>query len=291
MLAPLCWSAKDVDQQPHTLDPQVMQTAKQRQTTAAKAQAGERLGGRARVALVSDRHYLEFLPLVLDHYGRALCCGCAHVYQALPRLLTLWFQAGTAAATKGQRPGKKVTPACVACVMMMMSNEGDNDRDDKINNNDDTTNNSNNLATAQELAALPAATKIVSSLRDRVPSAVWMAALPQLISRVCHPQADVATLTRSIIAAAAQAHPQQALWALAVVLKSSVDARKAAAQEILSNMARRGDAFRSTANTFRSLVEQLVRLCFHTPVNGRARCDCTLWVWYWWWHGVVLVML
>lgn len=105
-----------------------------------------------------------------------------------------------------------------------------------------------------------------------------MAALPQLISRVCHPQPDVATLTRSIIAAAAHAHPQQALWALAVVLKSSVDARKAAAQDILSTMARKGDAFRSTANTFRALVEQLVRLCFHTPVNARARYETTVFV-------------
>lgn len=92
-----------------------MQTAKQRQTTAAKAQAGERLGGRAKVALVSDRPYLDFLPIVLDHYGRALCCGCAHVYQALPRLLTLWFQAGTAAAGKGaHKPSKKVVSSVVA---------------------------------------------------------------------------------------------------------------------------------------------------------------------------------
>lgn len=91
-----------------TAHSQVMHTAKQRQTTTAKAQAGERLGGRAKVALISDRHHLDFLPLVLEHYGRALCCGCAHVYQALPRLLTLWFQAGTAAAARGQRPSKKV---------------------------------------------------------------------------------------------------------------------------------------------------------------------------------------
>ncbi len=61
----------------------------------------------------------------------------------------------------------------------------------------------------QVLTALPAANKAVEKLRDRVPSSVWMVALPQLISRVCHPHAEVAALTRSIIAAAAQAHPQQ----------------------------------------------------------------------------------
>ncbi len=103
---------------PHPLHPthppthphqQVMRTAKQRQTThEAKAKAGERLGGRSRVALVSDRHYLDFLPLVIGHYGRALCCGCAHVYQALPRLLTLWFQIGSTAASKHTRVSKSV---------------------------------------------------------------------------------------------------------------------------------------------------------------------------------------
>ncbi len=55
----------------------------------------DRLGGKSRIRLGEDRPHLEYLPEVVRLYGTCMLHGHAHIYQALPRLLTLWFELGT----------------------------------------------------------------------------------------------------------------------------------------------------------------------------------------------------
>ena len=42
-----------------------------------------------------DQPHLEILPEVIRNYGLAVHYGHRHIFQSLPRLLTLWFDFGS----------------------------------------------------------------------------------------------------------------------------------------------------------------------------------------------------
>ena len=60
--------------------------------------------------------------------------------------------------------------------------------------------------------------------------------LSQLISRICHQNTDVVRIVKYIITSVLRAYPQQALWMMAAVSKSTVPARQDAAAEILHSV-------------------------------------------------------
>lgn len=47
-----------------------------------------------RIPLGEDQPHLEILPEVIRNYGLAVQYGHRHIFQSLPRLLTLWFDFG-----------------------------------------------------------------------------------------------------------------------------------------------------------------------------------------------------
>lgn len=149
-------------------------------------------------------------------YGKGLTLGSEHIYQSLPRLLTLWFDHS----------------------QYILPSGGAQEEDVK---------------------------ELMRSLATSVPLHVWLCALPQLTSRICHSDPDVASLTRDMLTRLTQAYPHQALWALAAVSKSGVPARRSAATSIVQ-LARRavtGDAERRVFAEMGPFCEQLIRLCFH----------------------------
>jgi serine/threonine-protein kinase ATR len=107
-----------------------------------------------------------------------------------------------------------------------------------------------------------------------VPLAAWLTALPQLISRLCHPHPEVAALARSVVQRLLEAFPQQALWALAAAAKSPDPARKAAAAAATAaaRQAAGGAEARRLFAEFPQLAEQLIRLCNdQTPPDPRKK--------------------
>ncbi len=50
--------------------------------------------GRCRIELGEDKPFIELLPELLRNYGRAVEHGNRNIYQALPRMLTIWFEYG-----------------------------------------------------------------------------------------------------------------------------------------------------------------------------------------------------
>ena len=160
---------------------------------------------------------------MLRVYGKSISLGSEHMYESLPRLLTLWHEhaafifSGSAAAEAAER------------------------------------------AQQGEVKAL------MRSLARSVPLHVWLCALPQLTSRICHADAEVAALTREMLTRLTQAYPHQALWALAAVSKSGVPARRAAAAGIVqaARRAATGEAERRVFAEMGPFCEQLIRLCFH----------------------------
>mgnify|MGYP000459258267 FL=1 len=108
-------------------------------------------------------------------------------------------------------------------------------------------------------------------LKD-LPTYQWLTALSQLVSRICHKNEEVVCLAKHIITTVLQAYPQQALWTMAAVSKSTVSARRLAAAEILK-IARNGlqqESDKALFTQFASLIDQLIRLCFHQP-SAKAR--------------------
>ncbi len=51
-------------------------------------------GGWCRIVLGEDQPFLEITPEVIKAYGSALQYGHKHIYQAMPRMLTVWFEYG-----------------------------------------------------------------------------------------------------------------------------------------------------------------------------------------------------
>lgn len=102
-------------------------------------------------------------------------------------------------------------------------------------------------------------------LKD-LPTYQWLTVLPQLVSRICHQNEQVVRMVKHIITSVLREYPQQALWIMAAVSKSTVPSRREAAAEIIQ-AARKGFSQGNGGNNlfiqFASLVDHLIKLCFH----------------------------
>lgn len=109
-------------------------------------------------------------------------------------------------------------------------------------------------------------------LKD-LPTYQWLTVLSQLISRICHQNADVVRMVKCIITSILREYPQQALWMMAAVSNSTVLARRDAAAEILQSAkkgCRRGNPNSALFSQFTNLIGHLIKLCSH-PGQARAK--------------------
>lgn len=133
-----------------------------------------------------------------------------------------------------------------------------------------------------ERSAVPVVMNIMKGFAKSIPTHCWLITLPQLISRICHRHPEVAATTRHIVTQTASIYPQQALWQLAAVSKSSVAARRSAANSIISGAkkAAKGDDEKKIFTENGGLCEQLIKLCHFTPQSNKkvlsARRDLML---------------
>ena len=63
--------------------------------------------------LGEDEPFTDILKEVLHNYGESVKHGIRHVYQSLPRLLTVWYEYGSHCLQKPQ--SKRVCLACLHC--------------------------------------------------------------------------------------------------------------------------------------------------------------------------------
>ncbi|TXG64947.1 hypothetical protein EZV62_011941 [Acer yangbiense] len=171
------------------------------------------------------------LPDVLLFYAKGLHRGHKNLFQALPRLLTLWFDFGS----MYQRSG---------------------------------------LSSNKDLKHING--KVMSIIRGclkDLPTYQWLTVLPQLVSRICHQNEEIVRLVKHIITSVLRQYPQQGLWIMAAVSKSTVPSRREAAAEIIQ-AARKGFGQGNSGNNlfgqFASLIDHLIKLCFH-PGQPKSR--------------------
>ncbi|XP_027365272.1 serine/threonine-protein kinase ATR [Abrus precatorius] len=180
--------------------------------------------------LNGERRWWSNVPDVLLFYAKGLHRGHKNLFQALPRLLTLWFDFGSMYERSGS--SNKELKNVHGKVMSIMR----------------------------------------GCLKD-LPTYHWLTVLPQLVSRICHQNEEIVRLVKIIITSVLRQYPQQGLWIMAAVSKSTVPSRREAAAEIIQ-AARKGFSPGSNENSlfvqFASLIDHLIKLCFHSG-QSRAR--------------------
>ena len=172
------------------------------------------------------RHYIEYLPEVIKQYGSSAARGTKKLFQNMPRMLTLWYNFGV----EEESYRRDVNCGAVATRVGRDVN-----------------------AVVQEFA-------------KSLPTSAWLAVLPQLISRVCHPNATVNRITTDIITTVLLRFPQQVLWSLAAVSNSNVVARKQTALKILASARSQAsqEEVRQLFQEFETFVDQMKKLCNHS---------------------------
>ncbi|KAI3710823.1 hypothetical protein L2E82_40617 [Cichorium intybus] len=207
---------------------EVLVDARKRQEE--NSDVGPRMVSSSSTSSNSEKPWWYFLPDVLLFYAKGLHRGHKNLFQALPRLLTLWFEFGSIYQRKGSSSNKdmKLVHGKVMGIMR-------------------------------------------GCLKD-LPTYQWLTVLPQLVSRICHQNDEIVRVVKHIITSVLRQYTQQALWVMAAVSKSTVSSRREAAAEILNN-ARKGSnqgAPNSLFAQFASLIDHLIRLCFHASQSRSA---------------------
>lgn len=208
----------------------------------------------------NEKHWWYYLPEVLLFYAKGLHRGQRNLFQALPRLLTLWFDFGSFYLRSGSSH-KDLKNIHVKVVILLLGSPP-----------------------PLSLPLFPLLTKLLQvlfiffiylhlflfkvisimrgCLKD-LPTYQWLTVLPQLVSRICHQNEEIVKLVKSIIISVLRQYPQQALWIMAAVSKSTVSSRREAAADIIQVARRASGSQSSLFVQFATLIDHLIRLCFH----------------------------
>ncbi len=141
----------------------------------------------------------ELTRLVIENLLRSVPFGNKYWHETIPKLLTLWLDLG-ADVTKNVRGSEEQAWA------------------------------------EQRTKSCTQATKQLRKYFDRVPSFVFYSAMPQMISRITHPNKDVWGQLHNILTRLVTSHPNQALWSLLAVIKSTDPQRVNRGMEIVNSM-------------------------------------------------------
>jgi serine/threonine-protein kinase ATR len=140
----------------------------------------------------------ELTRLVVENQLRSVPFGNKYWHQTIPKILTLWLDLGLETI--------------------------------KISRGEDQS------VFDRRVKSLQLCNKQLQKYFDRVPPYVFFSAVPQMISRITHPNPEVWKQLSNILIRIVSAHPSQALWSLLAVIKSSDKTRVARGTELLNRL-------------------------------------------------------
>ncbi|XP_068136880.1 serine/threonine-protein kinase ATR isoform X2 [Hyperolius riggenbachi] len=164
----------------------------------------------------------DLIKFVVLHFGRSMLFGNQFIYQSMPRMLSLWLDYG-AKAYEWEKAGR--------ADRQQMKHELR-----KINTI--ITDHKNSLAPYQ-----------------------FLTAFSQLISRICHSHHEVFAVLMEIVAKVFVAYPQQAMWMMTAVSKSSYPMRVNRCREILNKAIKMKPALEKFIDDATRLTDKLLELC------------------------------
>lgn len=157
----------------------------------------------AEIALPKNKQSSRLLSgdltrLVVENQLRSVAFGYKYWHQTIPKILTLWLDLGTQT--------------------LKMAKGEDQAMFDK------------------RVKALHSCNRQLQKYFDRVPAYVFWSAVPQMISRITHHNPEIWKQLCNILTRIATAHPNQALWSLLAVVKSTDTVRVERGTEILNRL-------------------------------------------------------
>ncbi|XP_054652391.1 serine/threonine-protein kinase ATR isoform X2 [Dunckerocampus dactyliophorus] len=171
----------------------------------------------------------NLIRYIVTYFGKALQFGNQYIYQAMPRMLSLWLDFG-AKVCECEKAGRA-------------------DRQMR-----------------QELSKINTA---VSEHCANLAPYQFLTAFSQLISRVCHSSDDVFTVLMTIVAKVFLAYPQQAMWLMTAVSKSSYPTRMNRCNQILKKAISLKQSLEKFIGDANRLTDKLLELC-NKPVDGNC---------------------
>ncbi|MBZ3872591.1 Serine/threonine-protein kinase ATR [Sciurus carolinensis] len=191
------------------------------------------------------KYYDKLMPMVTDnkmekqgdliryivlHFGRSLQYGNQFIYQSMPRMLSLWLDFG-AKAYEWEKAG----------------------RSDRVQMRND----------------LSKINKVITEHTNQLAPYQFLTAFSQLISRICHSYDEVFVVLMEIIAKVFLAYPQQAMWMMTAVSKSSYPMRVNRCKEILNKAIHMKKSLEKFVGDATRLTDKLLELC-NKPVDGSS---------------------
>ncbi|KAJ5300562.1 uncharacterized protein N7443_005564 [Penicillium atrosanguineum] len=190
----------------------------------------------------------EATKLVIDNYLRSLTYGSKYVFQTLPKLLTLWLEHASIV---------------------------DQPIDPKRGDNEDFQRHTK----AQRQKSLDEMhAQLKKYISSRLQAALLFTILPQVVARICHTNSTVYDLLTRIVAKAVHSFPQQGLWTVLAVVKSSNKDRASRGYSCLQKITDYTTKHKSesTSSDIRRMInqgqkfsEELLQLCL-ARVEERA---------------------
>ncbi|XP_035661643.1 serine/threonine-protein kinase ATR-like [Branchiostoma floridae] len=169
----------------------------------------------------------EIILYVVTYFGRSLQYGNQHIYQSMPRLLALWLDYG-AKVSDLEKAGRA---------------ERSNMR-----------------------VLLPKLNEIIANLTRKLAPYQFLTSFSQLISRICHSHAEVLTRLEDIIAMLLVTFPQQCMWLMMAVSKSTSLIRKKRCQDIFKKAKSMNSELNQFIQDATRLADKLLELC-NKPVD------------------------
>ncbi|KAJ8357162.1 hypothetical protein SKAU_G00199560 [Synaphobranchus kaupii] len=191
------------------------------------------------------KYYDKLMPMVTDNklekqgnliryivtfFGKALQFGNQYIYQAMPRMLSLWLDFG-AKVYEWEKAGR-----------------------------------SDRLQMRQDLTKMNA---VISEHTANLSPYQFLTAFSQLISRICHSNDEVFAVLLEIVAKVFLAYPQQSMWMMTAVSKSSYPTRMNRCKEILRKATSLKDSLGKFIGDAARLTDKLLELC-NKPVDGNS---------------------
>ncbi|KAJ4431843.1 hypothetical protein ANN_20449 [Periplaneta americana] len=218
---------------------------------------------------------------IVNYYGKSLLYGCNYIYQSMPRVLSIWFDFGTQVSEKEK--DKDRTKKKMAALREMRSNLDTMTRfitkqfeirfpvwaKVKIYGTrclSVVVHHANPMTSKACICEMSSVCQLVKEL----PPYMFLTAFSQLVSRICHPHPDVFRYLKTIIAHVIVSYPQQSLWMLMSVYKSSSPLRVKRCEEVLNDSSIRKSNITKLLQDFVHLTEKLIDLS-EKPITVTAK--------------------
>ncbi|KAK3744393.1 hypothetical protein QZH41_012155, partial [Actinostola sp. cb2023] len=165
----------------------------------------------------------DFIPFVIKHYSTSLQYGNKFIYQSMPRLLTIWLDTGAKVPDQGR--SSKTADKSGKRQKLLETN------------------------------------KMMVELTRKLPAYKFLTTFSLLISRICHPNQKVVEQLEEILAKLLVTYPQQAMWMMMAVSKSSFATRVKRCHNIFSKAKKQSPSLGKFIDDATRLADRLLEVC------------------------------